>query len=163
MSLVKIIFTVLALFVCAAPAAALADTTISDEALQPLAAWVGQATGVEMIVLPTAVVSDRKLEKMLHIEDAQHAGAAGAYLPGRIAISSQVWDPTSLTAQSYLVHELVHHAQFLSGHDYPCHAAKEREAYTLQNRWLTEHGLKPVTSQAWIDSMSRCADVTKNQ
>jgi len=54
------------------------------------------------------------------------------------------------------VHELVHHAQLLSRKEYPCHAAKEREAYMMQNQWLTEHGESEIVSQEWIDKVSAC-------
>ena len=59
--------------------------------------------------------------------------------------------------QSYLVHELVHHAQLLSRKKYECDAAKEREAYTLQNKWLLEHGERPLVSNQWIEKISSCS------
>lgn len=139
--------------------AAVSDgTVIADSALKPLAAWVSQATHVTIDLLPSAVASDKKLQKALHLEDVQHAGAVGAYLSGRLIISNRVWDPNSLEAQSYVVHELVHHAQFLSGRTYPCHAAKEREAYMLQSAWLLEHGLQPIVTQDWIENMASCGN-----
>ena len=140
-----------------ADAAVVDGTTISKAEMAPLAAWVAKATDVSITdVLPLAIASDAKLEKVLHVEDAQHAGAAGAYLPGRLIVSSTIWDSQSLEAQSYVVHELVHHAQFISGRTYACHAAKEREAYMLQGAWLKEHGMKPIVTQEWIDKMSSC-------
>ena len=116
---------------------------------------------VDMEMLPTVTISDRNLKRALRIEDVQKAGAVGAYLPGRITISPSVWDAQNdkvgiIAAQSYVVHELVHHAQFLSGRTYSCHAAKEREAYTLQNKWLAEHGHAPLVDAGWIDRMSAC-------
>ncbi len=146
-----------AAFVASGASAAVSDgTKISAEQLAPLAAWVELHTHVPMQILPTAVASDRKLEKALHFDDAQYAGAVGAYMPGRLVVSNRVWDPASLEAQSYVVHELVHHAQFLNSRAYPCHAAKEREAYMLQSEWLIEHGQKPIVTQAWIDRMASC-------
>lgn len=158
----KLIFFTFSLFLAlmcpfVASASVSDGTVIPQSTLVPLADWVGKATDVSIDILPSAVASDKKLQRALHIEDAQHAGAVGAYLSGRVIISNRVWDPSSLEAQSYLVHELVHHAQFISGRTYPCHAAKEREAYMLQSRWLTEHGLKPLVDQAWIDNISACS------
>lgn len=155
------IFVLLLSCALAAPAQAHVDegTAITQGDMQPLAAWVSNRMNVDMSLLPEAVASDSKLEHSLRLDDdAEHAGAIGAYIPGRLVLSSAVWDPASLEAQSYLLHELVHHAQFLSGRDYPCHAAKEREAYTLQSAWLVEHGLKPLVTQEWIDKMSSCGD-----
>jgi len=159
MKLSIFILTLLMAFAVSAGAeAAVSDgAVIAPENLAPLAQWVEKATHVSLPVLPVAIASNRKLEKALRLEDAQHAGAVGAYLPGRILISNNVWDADSLVAQSYVVHELVHHAQFVSGRPYTCHAAKEREAYMLQSQWLIEHGQKPLVGQAWIDAMSSCA------
>jgi hypothetical protein len=133
------------------------NTTISPAVMRPLANWVEYATHVQMQVLPVAIASNRKLERTLHIDDALHAGAVGAYIPGRIVLRSDMWDPDSVKAQSYLVHELVHHAQLVSGRWYPCDAAREREAYMLQSQYLTEHEQKPIVTQAWIDTISSCA------
>ena len=134
-------------------------TMIEFSTLMPLASWVEKATNVKFSFLPIAVASDRKLERALRIEDVQRAGAVGAYVPGRLMISNEVWDPDSLQAQSYVVHELVHHAQWVSGRTYACNEAKEREAYVLQSRWLTEHGQKPLVDQAFIKKMATCPAV----
>jgi hypothetical protein len=155
---IYILTLIAALVISTSSLAAVDDgTAITSDYITPLANWVEQSTHVPMPFLPIAVASDRKLEKALHLEDAQHAGAMGAYVPGRLVVSSTMWEPGSLVAQSYVLHELVHHAQFISGKTYPCHAAKEREAYILQSQWLTEHGLKPLVTKAWIDKMSSCA------
>ena len=132
-------------------------TPIEADTLAPLAQWVAQATHVMIPALPITVASGRRLKMSLGLKDIQRARAVAAYLPGQIIINNVVWDPDSLRAQSYLVHELVHHAQLLSGKVYPCHAAKEREAYILQNKWLTEHGEEPIASPEWIDGISSCS------
>lgn len=131
-------------------------TVISNDEMHSLASWVEKKTHISMQVLPVATASNRSLGIALRIDDVQRAGAMAAYLPGRLYISNTIWDPNSLRMQSYIVHELVHHAQFVSGKTYPCHAAKEREAYTLQNQWLIEHGLEPIATPQWIDSHSVC-------
>ena len=133
-------------------------TPVSPQTMAVLGHWVEEATHVNMDVLPVAIASDARLRTALRIDDVQRAGAAAAYLPGRIVISPAIWDETSIRAQSYIVHELVHHAQFISGRAYACHAAKEHEAYTLQNQWLAEKGQAPIVNQDWIDRMSTCAD-----
>ncbi|MDR3450376.1 MAG: hypothetical protein P4M15_11645 [Alphaproteobacteria bacterium] len=135
------------------------DGDIIDAAtVTPLAGWVEHATGVHMQALPRTIASTEKLQSALAMEGVQKARAAAAYLPGRILISNAVWDPDSIRAQSYLVHELVHHAQLVSRRVYPCGAAKEREAYMLQNEWLKQHGEEPLVTQEWIDNISSCSN-----
>ena len=130
---------------------------ISAETMAPLASWVEEATHTTMEALPIATASGTKLKTALALHGVQQARAAAAYLPGRIYISNMIWDPESIRSQSYIVHELVHHAQLVSRREYPCHAAKEREAYMLQNQWLAEHNQPPIVSQEWIDNISSCS------
>jgi hypothetical protein len=150
-----LVFTMFSLTNCA-------DTTVADGTIippaqiQPLAGWVEQQTGVKMAALPITEASGMMLKTSLGLEGVQQARAVAAYLPGQIFINNVIWDPSSLVSQSYLVHELVHHAQLFSGKVYPCPEAKEREAYTLQNKWLLEHGEEPIVSDGWIDNMSQC-------
>ena len=133
-------------------------TIIPSETVAPLASWVEQATHTHMQALPRTIASSHKLQAALSLDGVQKARAAAAYLPGQIVISNVVWDPDSVRAQSYLVHELVHHAQLISRRVYPCHAAKEREAYMLQNEWLRQHGEEPLVTQEWIDHISSCGN-----
>ncbi len=69
---------------------------------------------------------------------------AGAYLPdsGRIELAPDL-DLTTAYGQSYLLHELVHAAQYASGaqNHVACPAALEAEAYTVQAHFLRERGL----------------------
>ena len=132
-------------------------TILTNAQLAPLASWVSQQTHVTISSLPMTTASGLRLKTALGLHGVQQARAVSAYLPGQIVINNVMWDPESLRSQSYIVHELVHHAQLLSGRHYACHAAKEREAYTLQNQWLAEHGEDPIVSQQWIDELSSCS------
>ena len=146
-----------ALFFSISAQAAVSDgTPITNEELRPLAAWVAQATGIKIGVLPIATASGRQLKTSLGLMGAQQARSMAAYIPGRIIVNNIIWDPESDVSKSYVVHEMVHHAQTLSGKHYVCNNAKEREAYELQNRWLAEHGEEPIFSDSWISSMSNC-------
>jgi hypothetical protein len=137
--------------------AAVSDgTMISQETMRPLASWVEKQMGVKMRSLPFATASGRLLKTSLGLRGAQQARSMAAYIPGRIIVNNIIWDADSVRAQSYLLHELVHHAQMLSGKKYPCHLAKEQEAYTLQNRWLAEMGEDEAVSDEWIASKSSC-------
>jgi hypothetical protein len=51
------------------------------------------------------------------------------------------WQPDDLRNQSILLHELVHHVQESHQFPYPCMAAREGAAYSLQVKWLREHGV----------------------
>ncbi|MBV8060990.1 MAG: hypothetical protein JO126_00210 [Alphaproteobacteria bacterium] len=130
--------------------------TIPQEQLRPLAAWVSKMMNVSMEALPTAIASGTRLKTSLGLSGVQQARSMAAYLPGQLLINNVVWDPESVRAQSYVLHELVHHAQLLSDRTYACHDAKEREAYTLQNQWLAEHGEEPAVTQEFIDKISSC-------
>lgn len=131
-------------------------TMIPSSTLAPLARWVENASHMRIHSLPVVTASGFRLKTSLGLEGVQQARSVAAYLPGQIIINNIMWDPESLRAQSYLVHEMVHHAQTLAGRTYPCHDAKEREAYMLQNKWLVEHGEDPIYSQEWIDEVSVC-------
>lgn len=150
-------FTFALLAFCHTSQAAVTDgTVINRDVMLPLVAWVSKATQTQIVNPPIATASGRILKTALGLEGAQQARSRAAYLPGQIIISNIIWDEDSVAAQSYIVHELVHHAQLLSGRDYPCNAAKEREAYTLQNKWLAEHGEQPLVTDEIITSLSSC-------
>jgi hypothetical protein len=131
-------------------------TRLTAEEIRPIVSWVEHATGVRIRNLPTVTASHEMLKNSLGLEGVQRARSIAAYLPGRIIINSAVWDPGSLRAQSYIVHEMVHHAQTLSGRTFACHDAKEKEAYILQNRWLEEQGESPIYTDAFIARISDC-------
>jgi hypothetical protein len=151
------LLSLLALANCAETGGAVADGTILEpQTLKPYANWVQTAMNVDMVSLPITTASGTRLKTSLGLKGVQQARAMAAYLPGQIILNNVAWDPDSLRSQSYLVHELVHHAQLISGRHYACDNAKEREAYTLQNRWLVEHGDSPLVSQDFIDKISAC-------
>jgi hypothetical protein len=155
------IFAVLALLASImSPSAVLASvpdgTRIGNDMLRPLADWVSRTMGVKIHNLPIATASGRILKSSLGLEGIQQARSTAAYLPGQIIVNNIIWDPESIRSQSYVLHELVHHAQLLGGKRYPCHSAKEREAYELQNRWLAEQGEDALFSESWINEMSNC-------
>lgn len=136
-------------------------TYINPETIKPLASWVEQQTGVKMAALPVTEASGMRLKTALGLQGVQQARAVAAYIPGQIIINNVIWNPASKVSQSYLVHELVHHAQLFSGKTYACSQAKEREAYELQNRWLVEHGESPIVSEDWIANIAECKAKTQ--
>ena len=64
------------------------------------------------------------------------------------------WDPADVIDQSIIVHEIVHHAQKLSGRRLSCPSAGEAEAYDLQAKWLNASGMDLKTAFG-IDALTR--------
>jgi hypothetical protein len=151
-----VILGLLSLANCAGSGAVSDGTVFKPEMVRPYAKWVQTAMNVDMSSLPITTASGTQLRNSLGLKGLNQARAMGAYLPGRIILNNVAWDAESLRSQSYLVHELVHHAQLISGRHYECEDAKERESYSLQNRWLVEHGDRPLVGQDFIDRISAC-------
>ncbi len=86
---------------------------------------------------------------------------AGAYFPetGRIELAPDL-DLTGAYGQSYLLHELIHAAQFANGADATaeCPARLEAEAYSLQSDFLQINGLprEAVLVRLLADHLGRC-------
>src|SRR3546814_17835946 len=97
---------------------------------------------------------------------ADGGDALGAYDPEtRTVYIGDHFPPDSLQAKSVLLHELVHHAQTMAGREYPCFAAGEKPAYTLQDTWLKERGgsLKATLNIAplFVDLVKTCGGPEK--
>lgn len=90
---------------------------------------------------PCPVVTRGRLDRA---DPALRVDQAGAFYPetGEIEIAADI-DLTDPMGQSYLVHELVHHAQFMAGvhRRVRCLANLEYEAYAVQAAFLRSHGL----------------------
>lgn len=86
---------------------------------------------------------------------------AGAYFPdsGRIELARDL-DLTGAYGKSFLLHEMVHAAQFASGADRraPCPAALEAEAYRIQAGYLREAGLarEAMLTGVLADQLGSC-------
>jgi hypothetical protein len=75
---------------------------------------------------------------------AAQRSQAGAFIPatGMIELAPDL-DLTTAYGQSFLLHELVHAAQYDAGRhlEVPCPAALEAEAYAIQAAFLRRHGM----------------------
>lgn len=86
---------------------------------------------------------------------------AGAFIPetGAIELAPDL-DLTTAYGQSYLLHELVHAAQFAHGADkgVSCAARLEAEAYYMQSDFLRDNGLprEAILVQLMGDHLGRC-------
>lgn len=138
---------------CASPARA---ENLPPAFVAPLMAWVEAKTNVHVPQLPVVTVSRQQMIAMIGNPNRQSALARALYVPGQVVVDDSFWDPTDIQAISFVVHELVHHAQLYRGIAYACNNTKEWEAYRLQNVYLAEHGLPPVVDDAWIARMARC-------
>ncbi|MCZ8151607.1 MAG: hypothetical protein O9292_04295 [Rhodobacteraceae bacterium] len=98
----------------------------------------------------------------LPVAGAVQRSQAGAYDPvtGRIDLAPDL-DLATAYGQSFLLHELVHAAQYRAGRDrdVPCPAALEAEAYGEQADFLMEAGLsrEAVLTRALGAQLGGCA------
>lgn len=122
----------------------------------PLMQWVALKTGVAVPYLPRIAVSRDQMIALIGNPQRQAALARALYVPNMVVIDEAFWNPSDTRTVSFLVHELVHHAQLFSRKSYPCANAKEWEAYHLQNMWLAEHNLPPAVEENWIATMASC-------
>lgn len=134
-----------------------AETTVVPPSfVAPLMQWVSVRMSVPVNALPMVVASRERMVEKIGDPQRQSALARALYVPGEVVIDDQFWDASEPRVVSFLVHELVHHAQYASGRSYACHNAKEWEAYKLQNMWLAEHGLPAAVEEKWIATMADC-------
>lgn len=158
-SLLSVAFAAaLALGANGAQAAINDGVTISHNDVWPLMEWVEARVGQKVPGLPKVTASGTRLKTALGLHGVQQARAMAAYIPGEVILNHIIWDRNSKQSTSYLVHELVHHAQFFSDKKYACDNAKEREAYELQNQWLAEQGEPPAATERFIDEVSACGE-----
>lgn len=145
---------------------ALADEVVSPQFVAPLMNWVAYKMGIPVASMPAVYASRARMVARIgdpQRQSAQQASIARAlYVPGEVVIDDEFWDDHDTRTISFLVHELVHHVQYVSGRPYPCANAKEWEAYMLQNQWLAEHGLPPAVDESWIAKMSGCGNSAGN-
>lgn len=137
------------------------DGTIIDSSIVvPLMAWVQREMGVTVPFPPQVIASRSRFSIILRRMSGAYAGRPqSAYIPGTVVMDNTVWDPKEATQISLLVHELVHHVQmFIPSSYWPCSAAKESQAYDLQNKWLQQRGHYPFVHAAWINRVSACED-----
>jgi hypothetical protein len=131
-------------------------TRIDSNLVGRLLEWVKNETGYHAPSQPVVVASQKKFQLVMKMKGVHYADARALYIPGMVVLDNKSWKQEDPVQLSLLVHELVHHAQLYSGRHYPCAAAKEYEAYAVQNKWLEERGYPPFASQGWINTMASC-------
>jgi len=68
----------------------------------------------------------------------------------RTIILPEGWSGTTPAELSVLVHEMVHHLQNVSGHEFECVGAREKPAYLAQDKWLKQFGRR-LESEFQVD------------
>jgi hypothetical protein len=130
----------------------------SADAICPL---VAKLNGFLTSNSPYAAVDCPEVGFSVLPDDGAVRSQAGAYFPqtGRIELAPDL-DLTTSYGQSFLLHELVHAAQFAAGIDQtvPCVAALEAEAYRLQAGFLRDAGLQreAVLTGFLADQLGSC-------
>lgn len=87
----------------------------------------------------------------------------GAFVPstGRILLAPDL-DTDTIAGRSYLLHELVHAAQYRAGQQFlvRCEGHLEREAYRVQTAWLRQKGeFREAMLLDWVsETLGRCPD-----
>lgn len=134
-----------------------ADTNCQSAAEVPgfgaVAAFVERASGVRFEHLPELCVLTEAEMVQASGDQALVTEALYDKTGGRVLVAGEI-DLTDPVEASVLVHELVHHAQAISGQDFACPAAAEKEAYDAQEAWLAETG-ETLESAFGIDKMTR--------
>ncbi len=132
-------------------------TKIERAVIAPLLEWVAQQAGVNVPAQPQVIASRDQFNAMLgNMSRSRNGRAQAMYVPGTVLLDNLRWDPEDPTQLSLLVHELVHHVQMFDKRQWRCPAAKEAQAYELQNRWLEQHGHRPIVNAAWVERVSQC-------
>jgi hypothetical protein len=103
-----------------------------------------------------------KIEKSVALDSAPALRSqVGAYVPdtGDIMLASDL-DTNTTLGRSYLLHELVHAAQYRAGAEtlVRCEAELESEAYHLQTMWLRQQGeAREAMLLGWAaEALGRC-------
>ncbi len=138
-------------------------TPIDPGLVKELLSWVSAQSGYNPPAPPVVIASREKFVQIMRRTGGRIGSARAMYIPGMVVLDNNTWDAQDPIQLSLLVHDLVHHAQLYSGKIYPCRAAKEQEAYTLQNKWLADRGAGFFASDAWIERMAQCPESTPVQ
>jgi Domain of unknown function (DUF6647) len=119
----------------------------SRDLLTTISHWLSTEFSLSIDTLPRIkfVLPERLGLLRLRGVSADHPGdgrdVVAVYDDGAQAVYlRQDWTGQTPAETSILVHEMVHHAQNLTGAKFECPQAREKLAYEAQERWLTQFG-----------------------
>ena len=117
------------------------EGSVEGRVVEHLWAWVRAHTAAQADPPPAVCVLDANtLESVRQL--AEPGNTPGFELlaaydrRNRMILLKAPFDPSDPVSQSILVHELVHHAQTVTGQRFACPAEAERAAFVLQEKWL---------------------------
>lgn len=91
-------------------------------------------------IMPRVIVTSQEHLNFLMGLKPDAGDRIGAVYGEGVIYLSQGWTVRSLEDLSILLHEFVHHLQFIGALDYQCRQAAERPAYDAQIAFLEAHG-----------------------
>lgn len=130
-------------------------------AIEALLDWIEEATGYDTSATRADLPQVRFCQRGATIPYGDETmlvdpSLQGAYDPTvRVIFLVRPWDIANLWNRSVLLHELLHAVQ-IDARPWPCINATETEAYTLQQRWLAEHGATRQFDPLKVWLYSRC-------
>lgn len=131
---------------CGSKPVSSASSGPSPKLVAELSGWVAGELGLAIELPPPdiRVVPNAQLPVIaaeLSGQPVQGRDFVALYIPGRRQmLLSEGWDAGSIRDRSVVVHELVHHADAVSGFQPRCGAEREARAYDVQKRWLEARG-----------------------
>ena len=147
------------------PAADDASCVEATKQASALTAWIiGRTRWTAHEVPPIRLVSSAQLKQMYSGGIPTDLVIGAAYSDrDHVIYLSEHWRPNNLRDRSALLHELVHHLQYLNGVKATCPHEYEWQAYHLQVDWLREQGVEdPLEflgiSPMFIYSLSACPE-----
>lgn len=136
------IFIAALVLALASPAQAGEYEDIARSALE----WIAENSdySADVSIPPVRIVTQEDLVIMVHGRlpgpNEHFLIIAAAYLsdPPTIWADGEFFDLSGNEAKHTVMHELVHHLQYLSGKEYACIGEMEREAYRLSDKYAEE-------------------------
>lgn len=133
------------------------------EILTALMIWLGANTTLDTNHdIPTVLfLSQDEMESMFYKgEDPMPHTLHGLYdSESDTIILPDTWDRRKPWDLAVLLHEMVHYLQDQNGIEFVCMANMEREAWPLQQKYLSEvHGTDWEYDELWYHMISTCRD-----
>lgn len=101
--------------------------------------WIAIETGLAIAPPPTILQIPTQ---EIHTKSGRHFGAVALYMRETATVYLPVgWNSAALYDRATLLHELVHHMQEINRVPSQCNAERERQAYDLTRKWLSEQGV----------------------
>jgi hypothetical protein len=91
----------------------------------------------------------------MHKKSERHSGAVALYVRDTATVYlPSDWNRETPYERAMLLHELVHHVQESNRVSSQCNAERERQAYDLTRKWLSEQGVADPYALLNIDELT---------